>query len=77
MNIVTAFDSPAAISKSLLAGHKVNVCPLWVISGHLQCKTHVRFTPKSGHELLALANVRLVPQADILAREAIEVVKFR
>ncbi|MGC1666682.1 MAG: hypothetical protein WA767_00450, partial [Pseudolabrys sp.] len=24
---MTAFDAPAAISESLLAGHKVNVCP--------------------------------------------------
>ncbi|MGC1867918.1 MAG: hypothetical protein WA720_17345, partial [Pseudolabrys sp.] len=38
VNIVTAFDSPAAISESLLAGHKVNVCPLWVISGYFAVK---------------------------------------
>src|SRR5262245_29728177 len=24
-------------------------CPLWVKSRHMQCKRHVRFTPKSGH----------------------------
>src|SRR5215831_5524178 len=24
-------------------------CPLRVISGHLQCNRHVRFTPESGH----------------------------
>ena len=46
MNIVTAFDLPAAISESLLAGHKVNVCPLWVISGHLQCKTTCPLYPQ-------------------------------
>ena len=34
MSIVTAFDAPAAISESLLAGHKVKVCLL--ISGHVQ-----------------------------------------
>ena len=34
MNIVIAFDAPAAISESLLAGHKVNVCPLCANSGH-------------------------------------------
>jgi len=24
-------------------------CPLWVKSRHMQCRRHVRFTPKSGH----------------------------
>ena len=24
-------------------------CPLWVKSGHVQCTSHVRFTPNSGH----------------------------
>ena len=24
-------------------------CPLWVISGHMRCKSDVRFTPESGH----------------------------
>ena len=24
-------------------------CPLWVISGLLRCRSHARFTPKSGH----------------------------
>ena len=39
-------------------------CPLWVISRHLQCESHVRFTPKSGH-CGATRNVRFVPIADI------------
>ena len=49
MTIVTAFDAPAAISELLLAGHKVNVCPLWVKSGHLRCGSDVRFTSNNGH----------------------------
>ena len=49
-------------SPRLRTGHRINPreyserggletsqCPLWVKSGHLQCKSHVRFTPESGH----------------------------
>ena len=38
--------------------------PLWVISGHVQCKSHVRFTPESGH-VRCTSHVRFVPIADI------------
>ena len=41
-------------------------CPLWVISGHMQCKRHVRFTPKSGH-LQCNSDVRFVPIANYAA----------
>ena len=32
----------------------VTRCPLWVNSGHVQRKRHVRFTPESGHSELVL-----------------------
>ena len=35
-------------------------CPLWVKSRHVQCKRHVRFTPKSGH-VRCTNHVRFVP----------------
>ena len=51
MNIVTAFDPPAAISESLLAGHKVNVCPLWVKSGHVQRKRTCPLYTRKRHRM--------------------------
>ena len=65
MNIVTAFDSPAAISESLLAGHKVNVCPLWIKSRHMQRTSRCPLCAPIADMCSALADVRFVPKADI------------
>jgi hypothetical protein len=35
---------------STLEGADLPQCPLWVKSRHVQCKTHVRFTPNSDRE---------------------------
>ena len=39
-------------------------CPLWVKSGHMRCKRHVRFTPKADM-CSALGDVCFGPIADI------------
>ena len=39
-------------------------CPLWVMSGHLQCTCHVRFNPESGH-VHCTRPCRFGPEADI------------
>src|SRR5262245_16751828 len=54
----------AAETGGLEGGHQ---CPLWVVSGHMQCKGHVRFPPNSDRESRHPQTVMsaLPPKADM------------
>ena len=45
-------------------------CPLWVISGHVQCKTRMSALPPIADMCSATRDVRFVPKADILRRRS-------
>ena len=57
-------DAPSPAGRRLC---RVAQCPLWVISGHVQCTSHVRFTPNSDRESGFTQKVMsaLPPKADM------------
>ena len=65
-NRIAALERELKLLRQLEVG-ALQKCPLWVKSGHMQCNSHVRFTPNSDREsgFPQKAMSALPPKADM------------